>query len=815
MSYINRPPPVNGNIDTWGERLNDWLVRNRSKLAYYLTGQPATEDGILLWDAVNSRILVSSNNAWVEVGAGGGGGSITNYLRDDADDSTSFRLTMGGLTVDTNTLYVDSVNNEVGIGTTNPSEKLEVVGNVEATEFIGDLRGAVVFKAQAGEALAIGDVVYISGISGNTTVVNKADADDAAKMPAFGLAANSVSNNANVEIYTFGTLAGVDTSSYTEGDELFVGTTAGALVSTAPTGEGSLVQKIGKVTRSHGSAGSIKIMGAGRTNATPNLDSGNFFLGDSNNQAVTTSFTTAVAAAETSHANVLVDGDFTSNGFMKRTSAGNYAIDSNTYLTSFTELNNLSTSVTWADVPDANITETSVTQHQTAINSGVSITESQISDLGAYLTSFDITTQTDPKYLRADADDTTTGTITAPNLDISTAGSVTTNIATGTAIQGSGTKILNLGTGFAAFADLTTVNIGTQYTSGQNLINVGSGVSVSGNEDTINLKGNVNVDGTITAPNVEISTTGSVTTNIATGTGGSGDTKTVNIATGYSTGGTTTVNIASTSSTTTKQINLNGDVSINGKVTSEIDATIASPSQNTPVLKLRKNSASANGTGRFITLNSSTTSGGSDITRGLIGLSNTSSPQYSHPYVSHASGNVGILCTLSGSSSFTAIAPCLPTGITSNGSLNLGHAYAKWNTVFASSGSINTSDITKKQDIEELSEAESRVAIAAKGLLRKYRWKEAVSEKGDNARIHFGIMAQDLKEAFEAEGLDAHQYGMFCADTRWTTDGTVTYATEEEALEAVAEKETPQAITEETVYGVRYEELLAFIIAAM
>jgi hypothetical protein len=56
---------------------------------------------------------------------------------------------------------------------------------------------------------------------------------------------------------------------------------------------------------------------------------------------------------------------------------------------------------------------------------------------------------------------------------------------------------------------------------------------------------------------------------------------------------------------------------------------------------------------------------------------------------------------------------------------------------------------------------------------------------------------------------------MFCADTRWTTDGTDTYATEEEALEAVAEEETPEAVTEETVYGVRYEELLAFIIAAI
>ena len=43
--------------------------------------------------------------------------------------------------------------------------------------------------------------------------------------------------------------------------------------------------------------------------------------------------TTAYLTSETSHADVLVDGDFTSNGFMKRTSAGNYSVDTNTYLT--------------------------------------------------------------------------------------------------------------------------------------------------------------------------------------------------------------------------------------------------------------------------------------------------------------------------------------------------------------------------------------------------------------------------------------------------------------------------------------------------
>jgi len=51
------------------------------------------------------------------------------------------------------------------------------------------------------------------------------------------------------------------------------------------------------------------------------------------------------------------------------------------YLTSFTETNDLSTAVTWANIPDANVPQSAVTQHQAAL----SITESQISDLGNYL----------------------------------------------------------------------------------------------------------------------------------------------------------------------------------------------------------------------------------------------------------------------------------------------------------------------------------------------------------------------------------------------------------------------------------------------
>jgi len=133
------------------------------------------------------------------------------------------------------------------------------------------------------------------------------------------------------------------------------------------------------------------------------------------------------------------------------------------------------------------------------------------------------------------------------------------------------------------------------------------------------------------------------------------------------------------------------------------------------------------------------------------------------------------------------------TGATQDGTISLGTSGSRWKDIYATNSTIQTSDRNEKQDIEELTEAEQRVAVACKGLLRKYRWKSAVEEKGDDARIHFGIIAQDLQDAFTAEGLDAGRYGMFINST-WT------------------DEETGE---ERSRMGVRYSELLAFIISAI
>jgi hypothetical protein len=137
--------------------------------------------------------------------------------------------------------------------------------------------------------------------------------------------------------------------------------------------------------------------------------------------------------------------------------------------------------------------------------------------------------------------------------------------------------------------------------------------------------------------------------------------------------------------------------------------------------------------------------------------------------------------------------PCQSAGGNNDDAIDLGKSNSRWRDIYAGNGTINTSDRREKQDIEELSEAERRVAVACKGLLRKFRWISSVEEKGDEARIHFGIIAQDLQAAFEAEGLDAGRYAMFIHST-WT------------------DEETGE---ERSRMGVRYSELLAFIIAAL
>jgi prepilin-type processing-associated H-X9-DG protein len=164
------------------------------------------------------------------------------------------------------------------------------------------------------------------------------------------------------------------------------------------------------------------------------------------------------------------------------------------------------------------------------------------------------------------------------------------------------------------------------------------------------------------------------------------------------------------------------------------------------------------------------------------------------------------------------IIPFQSTGSKQDDVISLGNASGRFDQVFCANSNLNTSDRNEKQDIEELSDAEKRVAVRCKGLIRKYRWKKRVAEKGDNARIHVGLIAQDLQDAFTAEGLDATKYSMFCSDTYWDNDEV--YVDDDGVSHNIVksyytEEEAPDGATKKTRLGVRYDEIFAFIISAI
>jgi hypothetical protein len=177
-------------------------------------------------------------------------------------------------------------------------------------------------------------------------------------------------------------------------------------------------------------------------------------------------------------------------------------------------------------------------------------------------------------------------------------------------------------------------------------------------------------------------------------------------------------------------------------------------------------------------------------------------------------------CGLRATTQYTTdiVSPCNSIGEDKHDDVDLGSSSNSFDDVYATGGVTTSSDRTLKQDIETLSEAERRVAVACKGLLRKYRLISRVEEKGDDARIHFGIIAQDLEDAFTAEGLDAGRYGMFTCTDWWEGEETRTLedGTEDTYTGKFYDEETaPEDSVKHTIRGVRYSELLAFIIAAL
>ena len=167
--------------------------------------------------------------------------------------------------------------------------------------------------------------------------------------------------------------------------------------------------------------------------------------------------------------------------------------------------------------------------------------------------------------------------------------------------------------------------------------------------------------------------------------------------------------------------------------------------------------------------------------------------------------DVGVIGSLSGIDLFIAgnrgaglrltdqeFFPVNASGATNDNAIDLGHSVGRFDDIYATNSTINTSDENEKQNIASFTTKELAVATKLSALFKTFKWKDKVTEKADKARTHSGIVAQQVKTTFASEGLDATNYGLFISTTWKDDDGK-----------------------EQIRMGVRYPELFSFIFGSI
>lgn len=227
------------------------------------------------WNAsTNSPTLASGvgtkNNYYIVSTAGSTNlDGITDWV---AGDWVIFNGTVWEKIDQTN--LVSSVNGEVGavvldaadvgaiatVASADSSVTVTTVGTAVDLAVYSSPRLIAQVRNETGATLTKGTVVYISGAAGNKATVSKAIATaDATSAQTFGVVFADISNNQNGYAVLSGDIAGLDTSAFAAGTQLYLSpSTAGTYTSTKQYAPNHLVY-VGVVTRSHVNQGSIEV----------------------------------------------------------------------------------------------------------------------------------------------------------------------------------------------------------------------------------------------------------------------------------------------------------------------------------------------------------------------------------------------------------------------------------------------------------------------------------------------------------------------------------------------------------------------------
>ena len=260
--------------------------------------------------------------------------------------TTSGTVTSKGITFDgtvpayaEGTIFYDSANGAIAFKNDVP----------EITMQIGQEDWVRVYNS-SGSQINNGQCVYVTGANNNVPTIDLADATDDAKVHAIGLATHNIANGSYGYVTTKGVVNDIDTSLFSPGNKVHVGTTPGGFSTIAPTfpnyavdlgyvltadsaGAGGsilvdIIDHTFEVIRTTGNgrfdgdvtiAGNLNILGTETTTAVQSLSVGDAFIYVGAGDTITTIFGTGQSGLNDLTLKEYYEGDSDKTYFVKIT----------------------------------------------------------------------------------------------------------------------------------------------------------------------------------------------------------------------------------------------------------------------------------------------------------------------------------------------------------------------------------------------------------------------------------------------------------------------------------------------------------------